>query len=244
MISIKQEPINREDYTRLVSNKNQVRSEKGQYDSSYLSNTLRALALVGLSTIMTSCYTDSVDDDYIRPQVPTEETVTPSTPIAPSDSVSCPECVSERMDNILNSLGLLKSDTASIKNIETISCSDSEGHTNWIKPGKINDYIMSGEGLILTYDDSEYAKYSYIAKNANNGGVNVIRTYKDGSVEIQNYKSNSNGSVTEYDIVGNTMLEKAKYEKQDDGTIIKTLNNGYEIIYDKIKNNVKYPTPI
>lgn len=247
MIKIQTNLVKNQDCVKSKSNSSYVENEKITNNPKALNNTLKALALLGLSTIMTSCVVNNVDEDYLEQQYQNEQNIenTSQTTSNNTDEKSYPKFAYERMDNILSTLGLLQNDNTSIKDVQTLSFTDEEGNAHWIKPRSVDEYTVYGECLNLTQDDSEISKYFFIAKNALDGRLNVIKMYPDGKVETVSYKLNNDGSVTEYDVIDkNYLLEKANYKKQDDGTILKTNYDGKTEVYGQINNDIEFPTPI
>ena len=211
-------------------------------DSNKIDKSLLVLAMLGLSMLV-SCSKDDYTDFENGEKNPAMDIVQ-QTNRSPENNLSTMYSY-ERTDNILNALGLLTSDTASVKNVSTISCTDDRGVKHWIKPNRISDYQVTGQGLDIDNDDPAKSQYNFFIKNAGNGGVNFIKMYTDGSTEILNYLLNEDGSVVESECIDNEfLLEKSVYRKQYDGKIEQTFTNGEKVIYNNICNNNPYPTPI
>ncbi|MBO6271264.1 hypothetical protein J6O48_00640 [bacterium] len=203
-----------------------------------INKSLLALAAIGLATLSSCSHPIDIEYEDMNPK-PTEIMGSKGAPYTKRVSTS------ERLDSIFNALGILKSDSASIKNVTTINAIDDNNTQYWIKPNRISNNVVYGQGLTILPDWSEGSNYVFNAKASQNGGVDVTKTYKDGTTSTYNYKLNNDGTVTEYLVVDNGyMLENSVYEKQNDGKIVKTFSNGEKCVYDKIGNNNEYPTEI
>ena len=233
---------------QLFMSTNRVNSRQNfeeKQDPQALNKSLLALAMIGLSTL-NSCYSNSYigpDPEDIDTEVQHNKTRTETT--KGTDENPSEKYTYKRMDNILNALGLLKTDSTSITNLKTLNCRDDEGRRYWMCPTTILDNVVYGRGLTILFNDSEGSNYSFIARNASNGGIDVIKSFTDGSTAVQNYQLLDDGSVAECDVFGKDFMALTSYfRKQADGTILQTFANGDTKLYGNIDNNLPWPTPI
>ena len=207
-------------------------------------DTLLAFSLLGMS-LVAACSSD----DTLKDLSQTQKNETVSVYSSKNKPNASKKNSYEKADEILASLGFLKNDTLSIKNVKVIAFVDNNRVQHWVKFDKNNDEkIISGQGIFITPDWTAGKIYNFYANGAASGGLDVTRNYNDNTKETQNYKLNNDGSVTEYDVLDNNLLiEKSTYKKQDDGKICQTFFNGDEIVYSSIGNffnDLNYPTPV
>jgi len=206
-----------------------------------LNTTLLALAIIGLSTL-TSCS----KDEYLGPNyevvesMPNERTVSETSTTPSKNSVS----LEVRTDSMLRTLGLLN-DSTSLSDKKLFYSNDDTGVQHWIKMTGVYKNVIYGTGMSLLKDCSAGEIYSFRAENDKDNGINVLKQFNDGSRQNLNYVQQDDGSIAEYEIVGDGFkLEKSIYKKQDDGTIERTFSNGEKMIYSNMDKDYPYPTPI
>ena len=175
-----------------------------------------ALAAIGLASLSSCSYTENLNEEF---ELEAKEASARTEYVQRAASTP----TFKRADSLFKALGLFKNDTVSIKNVETICCLDNENTQHWMRPTGVYNNVIYGEGLTILSDCSEGSKYSFMASNASNGGLNVTKTFRDGTKTVQNYVLKNDGTIVECDVIDNKfMLEKSTYKKEDDGTITQT----------------------
>lgn len=197
-----------------------------------------------MSTLLTSYYKDDyygIEGPNNPEQAFVENTQTTNT----SSNTIINTNAYERTTNILNTLGLLTNDSTALEDVETISFRDNNRCKYSLKPTSVYDRQIWGRGIKIGSDDSAIEQYSFIIKNADNESINFIKNLDSGKTETLNYKVNNDSTVVESEVIDNNyMLEKSVFTKKEDGTIERKFADGSTVIYNNIKSDEPYPTPI
>ena len=232
--------------THFTSTKKEIASspQEAKRNSGAINKTLLALAAIGMSTLLTSCY----KDDYYgieEPNNPEQAFVENKQTTNTISNTIINTNAYERTTNILNTLGLLTNDSTALEDVETISFRDNNRCRYSLKPTSVYDRQICGRGIKIGSDNSAVEQYSFIIKNADNGSINFIKNLDSGKTETLNYKVNNDSTVVESEVIDNNyMLEKSVFTKKEDGTIERKFTDGSTVIYNNIKNDEPYPTPI
>lgn len=206
-----------------------------------LNKALLALATIGMATL-SSC----MKDGYIGPDFeeiePATETFT--TNKTSTTSMKTPVSVEAKADSMFRALGLLN-DSNSVRNKRLFYSRDNEGVQHWIRTTNIDNNAIYGSGMSLLPDCSAGEIYSFRASSDGDNGLNVSKSFSDGTRQYLNYVQQDDNSIVEYEVVGNGYkLEKSTYKKQDDGSIVRTFSNGETMRYSDTEKTYPYPTPI
>lgn len=206
-----------------------------------LNKALLALATIGMATL-SSCMKDGyIGPDFEEIEPATETITTNKTSTSPTKTYVSLEA---KADTMLRTIGLLN-DSTSLRDKKILYSKDDTGVQHWMRATGIYKEAIYGTGMSLLPDCSAGEIYSFRASSDGDNGLNVSKSFSDGTRQYLNYVQQDDNSIVEYEVVGNGYkLEKSTYKKQDDGSIVRTFLNGETMRYSDTDKTYPYPTPI
>ena len=151
--------------------------------------------------------------------------------------------VSDRVNHIFSVLELFKNNNTSITSVGTVCYYDNHNNRHYIKLLQYGNEI-TGKGITINAQDSPKEIYDFKIENYKNDAIKITKYNSNQTLDKIYYRVNDDNSVSKTEYLNNNIARYSVLKKQEDGSILQIFSDDTTMNYDKISNNVPYPTPI